>query len=191
MMSKTKVNTPAGNLLSAKDLADELERIACMGIEDLRGLWRSRYGQSPPEALTKDLSARALSHDLQEKALGGLSPKLRKRLMTIAAKGVVPARQMKIGSTILREHQGRVHQVVVVPDGFLWAGQTYASLSVIARKITGTRWNGLKFFGVGETLEEAQLQHAQKGQRCSSSGLIARDDVMQLPGASNKEELGS
>ena len=55
---------------------------------------------------------------------------------------------MKVGSVIVREYQGELHEVLVVPDGFCWRGEVYASLSTIARKITGTSWNGPRFFGL-------------------------------------------
>jgi hypothetical protein len=116
--------------------------------------------------------ARFLCHALQEEMLGGLNAKLRRRLTVIAHKGTVPARQLKIGSTILREYQGRVHEVVVVPDGFLWSGQTYASLSVIARNITGTSWNGPKFFGLGVASANKAQRHLTDSQ--SESELASR-----------------
>jgi hypothetical protein len=55
---------------------------------------------------------------------------------------------VKVGSIIVREYQGKLHEVVVVPGGFCWQGQVFASLSTIARKITGTSWNGPRFFGL-------------------------------------------
>jgi hypothetical protein len=61
---------------------------------------------------------------------------------------------VKVGSVIVREYQGELHEVLVVPGGFCWEGQVFASLSTIARKITGTSWNGPRFFGLrggGET----------------------------------------
>src|SRR5262249_40160033 len=61
------------------------------------------------------------------------------------------------GTILVREWQGRAHHVTVVDDGFLWNGRTYHSLSGIARAITGTNWNGPRFFGMremnGKTLE--------------------------------------
>ncbi len=63
-------------------------------------------------------------------------------------KGAAPMRHLKVGSVIVREYQGKVHEVMVVPDGFIWQGKVYASLSTIARKITGTSWNGPRFFGL-------------------------------------------
>ena len=58
---------------------------------------------------------------------------------------------------LIREHEGKRHEVIAVPGGFLWQGRTYESLSVIANKITGTRWNGPRFFGLrdrGQTEEQ-------------------------------------
>ena len=49
---------------------------------------------------------------------------------------------------LVREHDGALHQVTVVPDGFAWNGTTYDSLSAVARAITGTNWNGPRFFGL-------------------------------------------
>jgi hypothetical protein len=69
-------------------------------------------------------------------------------LAEISAKGGAPARRVKVGSVIVREHQGTVHEVMVVPDGFMWRGETYPSLSAIARKITGVSWSGPRFFGL-------------------------------------------
>jgi hypothetical protein len=55
---------------------------------------------------------------------------------------------VKVGSVIVREYQGELHEVLVVPGGFCWRGEVFGSLSIIARKITGTSWNGPRFFGL-------------------------------------------
>lgn len=62
--------------------------------------------------------------------------------------GTEPVRHLKIGSVIVREYEGKLHEVKVASGGFSWPGQTYSSLSTIARKITGTSWNGPRFFGL-------------------------------------------
>jgi hypothetical protein len=80
------------------DLDAELDRIAKLGVEDLRAVWRERRGQEPPEALSKDLIARALADWLQEKCFGGLAPHLRKFLASISEKGAGPVRRVKVGS---------------------------------------------------------------------------------------------
>lgn len=136
------------NLESSADLEKEVARIASLNKDDLRAFWRKTKGHGPPEALSKDLIARALAQVLQEACLGSLSPNLRKQLIGFANGQGENARYIKTGSVIVREYQGRLHEVVVVPDGFLWAGQTYRSLSTIALKITGTSWNGPRFFGL-------------------------------------------
>jgi Protein of unknown function (DUF2924) len=57
-------------------------------------------------------------------------------------------RRLKAGTVLVREYQGERHTVTVVPDGFIWQDGTYSSLSTIARAITGTTWNGPRFFGL-------------------------------------------
>jgi Protein of unknown function (DUF2924) len=57
-------------------------------------------------------------------------------------------RHLKVGTVMVREHQGATHEVMVVPGGFSWKEKTYPSLSAIAKGITGTSWNGPRFFGL-------------------------------------------
>ena len=145
------------------DLDAELDRIAKLGIEDLRALWRERRGQEPPEALSKDLIARALAHWLQEERLGGLASYLRKLLVSISEKSAEPVRRVKVGSVMVREYQDKLHEVLVVPDGFLWQGQVYTSLSTIALKITGTSWSGRRFFGLRDGGDPGPSSAATRG----------------------------
>jgi hypothetical protein len=129
-----------------------------MNIEELREMWRDKRKHEPPAALTKDLMARALAHRLQEERLGGLETPLRRLLATVAKKGSTPSRRLKIGSVIVREYQGKTQEVLVVPGGFCWEERIYPSLSTVALKITGTNWNGPRFFGLrgdGETARSA------------------------------------
>jgi hypothetical protein len=57
-------------------------------------------------------------------------------------------RRLKPGTVLVREYQGERHTVTVVPDGYVWRETTYPSLSTVARAITGTAWNGRRFFGL-------------------------------------------
>ena len=134
--------------IAVADLDAEVTRIAAMNIDALRQLWRERRGTSPPSSFTKDLLARALSFQLQEDCLGSLDPRLRRLLSQLATSSDRPVQRLKVGSVLVREYRREVHQVMVIPDGFCWRGVTYASLSTIARKITGTSWNGPRFFGL-------------------------------------------
>ncbi len=145
---------------AANEFDLELARIAAMDVNQLRAAWRRKRGGDPPEALSKDLIARALAHWLQEERLGGLDPHVRKLVGSLAKKNGAPIRHLKIGSVIVREYRGELHEVFVASDGFNWQGEIYASLSVIAKKITGTSWNGPRFFGLrgeaGRTQKDVQ-----------------------------------
>jgi hypothetical protein len=66
----------------------------------------------------------------------------------LARHGSSLRRQLKPGTVLVREYQGQRHTVTVAPDGFDWQGTTYASLSAIARAITGTAWSGPRFFAL-------------------------------------------
>lgn len=133
---------------SARDIEQAIVRIDVMTVEALRSEWRRVFGSDPPPAFSKDLLACALCHRLQERVLGGLNPTTARLLRSLSKPGVEPPRQVKAGSVIVREHKGVLHEVMVTPGGFCWRGETYASLSTIARKITGVSWNGPRFFGL-------------------------------------------
>jgi len=129
----------------------EIVRVRSLGLDALRTLWRVTFRSSPPPAFTKDLMARFLCWDIQEQAFGGLDPETAKHLDGLARgdkPGADRPRRLKPGTVLLREYQGERHTVTVVPNGYVWHETTYASLSVIARAITGTAWNGPRFFGL-------------------------------------------
>jgi hypothetical protein len=144
--SLTKTKSTAAN--AVVDLDAELDRIAAMSVEQLRKRWHERKPAKPQAALSKDLLARALAYEVQEDHLGGLSSAMGRLLGSILKNGAAPTRRLKAGSIIVREHAGVVHEVMVLPDGYLWNSKTYASLSVIARRITGVSWSGPRFFGL-------------------------------------------
>jgi Protein of unknown function (DUF2924) len=132
----------------AEALDAAITRVGAMNVDALRACWRETLGSDPPPAFAKDLLARAISYRLQEQALGGLNATTARLLRSLTNPGAEPPRQVKVGSVIVREHKGVVHEVLVVPGGFRWRGEAYASLSTIARKITGVSWNGPRFFGL-------------------------------------------
>jgi len=129
-------------------LHDELARLAAMPAAQLRAEWRQWFRCEPPIGFTRDLILRAIAHRLQEQRLGGLSFSQHQLLDRLGQGTAEPVRQLKVGTMLVREYQGVLHEVAVVPDGFHWQGRTYASLSTIARAITGTAWNGPRFFGL-------------------------------------------
>jgi len=128
----------------------EVDQVRSLGIDALRRRWRMMFGAVPPPGLTKDIIARMIAYRIQEEAFGGLDPKTAK-LLDRMARGEKPSelsRRLKPGTVLIREYNGERHTVTVVPDGFVWQGATYTSLSVIAKTITGTAWNGPRFFGL-------------------------------------------
>jgi Protein of unknown function (DUF2924) len=145
-LSCTSAAQPAS--APAEPLEVALARISGMTIAELRDYWRENFASDPPAAFSKDLLARAIGYRLQEQAFGSLSAPTGRLLQALAKPGTEPTRHIKVGSVLIREHQGVVHEVLVVPGGFCWQGKTYASLSTIAKTITGTGWNGPRFFGL-------------------------------------------
>ncbi len=132
----------------------QLDAIRDLDREALVARWRSIYGQPPPKGISRRLLQRAAAYAVQAKAYGGLKPKTRKTLLRIADGGddAEAPRASKPypvpGTRLLREWNGRTHQVDVTEDAFVWNGETYRSLSAVARAITGARWSGPRFFGL-------------------------------------------
>ena len=123
----------------------EIARIRALGLNELRTLWHSTFRAPPPLAFTKDLIARFICWHIQEQAFGGLDQKASK-LLDGLVRGDKPntdrSRRLKPGTVLVREYQGERHTVTVVSDGYVWRDDTYASLTTIARAITGTAWSG-------------------------------------------------
>jgi hypothetical protein len=120
--------------------------------KQLTELWRDLYKAAPPAAFTRDLLARGIAWRLQERALGGLSADARRIIGDSGQSGGSrrSVRVLKPGNRLVRRWRGRTYVVDVVDDGLAYDGERFASLSVIAGKITGTRWSGPKFFGLVE-----------------------------------------
>jgi hypothetical protein len=120
-----------------------------LDLEALRSAWRLRYGK-PPSLRSVDLVRRMLAWRLEVDAAGGLDGALADGLKVRGrAAGSAPALP-PVGARIAREWKGVVHEVAAIEGGYLYAGETFDSLSAIARKITGVRWNGPRFFGLRE-----------------------------------------
>jgi hypothetical protein len=139
----------------------ELDRLAIMPIVEFRVRYREAYRGDPPKAFGPDLLRRSIAHRIQEKAYGGLSRSAQRLLdqmmKACAAKPngkIVLPRRIKPGSVLIREWKGKSHRVMVMADGFAYDGETYTNLSEIAVLITGTRWNGPRFFGLRSKTEE-------------------------------------
>jgi hypothetical protein len=136
----------------------EIARLRDLDLAALRVEWRKQMRSAPPEFMKRDLLLRAFAYELQVKAFGGLdrsTAHLLDRLARAADPGGVLAtlrqRRLKPGTLLVREWAGEIHRVTVAESGFVWNEEIYKSLSEIARLITGTRWNGPRFFGLRES----------------------------------------
>jgi hypothetical protein len=165
----------------------EIDRVRSLGLDALRSLWRSTFGSSPPDGFSKDLVARFICWHIQEQPLGGLDPQTAKLLDGFAPGAeAAPPRRLKPGTVLVREYNAERHTVTVVPGGYVWREATYASLSTIARAITGTTWSGPRFFGLRNDPDRPQdsgtsREEARVGKtRSSRSG--RRDGISQDPG---------
>ena len=124
---------------------------------DLIERWIEAYGVAPPKGLSLRLLTLAAGYNDQVKAFGGLPQETQKRLGALAkpatAKTAKEARQAARpkavpGTRLMRTWRGKTHVVDVVETGVLYDGQTFGSLSEVARHITGARWSGPRFFGL-------------------------------------------
>ena len=140
--------------------ADDLEvlqglvALRDLSPDELRKEWRRLYRSQPPR-LSRDLLVRAIAYRIQELRYGGQSKATKRKLAALGKahqldeKIVVEgAREIRAGSRLMREWNGRTHIVTVEEEGFLYAGRRYRSLSAIARDITDARWSGPRFFGL-------------------------------------------
>lgn len=129
---------------------DEVEAavaaLAALGLEDLRSEWRRRYGEAP-RLRSADLLRRMLAWRIQEHALGGLDEGVHRLLN---GRTIAPSRgpRLQPGMRLVREFRGERHEALILAEGVSYRGGDYASLSEVARTITGVRWNGPRFFGL-------------------------------------------
>ena len=169
------------------DLKSGIDEIERLSLDDLRLRWRNATGRLAPAHLSRALLARLLAYRLQARAFGDLDQKSVRALqrwseslgsaankddsdsnaVTEPAQGPSATKRrasepliLRPGTLLTREWNGRMETVMVVADGFAWNGRTFASLSAVARAITGTKWNGHRFFGVRS---EDRAAHSGKG----------------------------
>jgi Protein of unknown function (DUF2924) len=149
-------NGPSGD--RGRHSTADIHGLDRLSRSELRALWSQELGEQPPATLGRDVLALGIAYARQERRQGGLTKSVAKELdrlfdrvlrddrtgLSAALNSPLPRR----GTILVREWQGTTHHVTVVDGGFLWSGRTYRSLSGIARAITGTNWNGPRFFGM-------------------------------------------
>jgi hypothetical protein len=153
-MARVKIGSAEAD---RKTLDVEIARLRDLDIAALRKHWHILFKQQAPAHLPRHLLFRVLAYRLQADHLGDLDSESRRLLDCSESPEKAGQRAVELGrrtaelrqGTVLgREWNGRMHRVVVLADGFAWNGKTYPSLSNVAFAITGTRWNGPRFFGL-------------------------------------------
>lgn len=144
---------------AADALSAEIARLSDLPIGDLRARWRTVFRKVPPPTLSRNLLFRTLAYRLQADRYGDLDAESRRILDSVkldgsgdTLKGVIadfrrPDWKLQSGTVLSREWKGKMHRVTITADGFSWENKAYKSLTQIAYAITGTRWNGPRFFG--------------------------------------------
>jgi len=158
---QTKLVTLKATRLS---LDDEIAHLRDLDLHSLRARWKSMLRQQPPSHLPRHLLFAVLAYRLQADELGDLDPVTARLLRQIATSGdplEVSRRtdefgrrraELKPGTILLRAWNAQAYRVMVVENGFAWNGKTYDSLSKVAFAITGTNWNGPRFFGLRDKI---------------------------------------
>jgi hypothetical protein len=125
-------------------IEDDLAALIALPAGELPREWQ-RICRSEPPRIAPDLLRRGIAYRLQERTIGKMSAPVARALAS--GKKATPA--IATGTRFVREWNGRTIDVHATPDGMLWEGRVYRSLSAIAREVTGVAWSGPRFFGVG------------------------------------------
>ena len=133
----------------------KVAKLQCMTLKELDEVWRSMFDHAP-EITSRKYMIGKIAYKIQEQVYGSLDVETENKMKACAkkteskTKGTTKPRKFcpMIGTKIVKEYRDKIHEVVVVNDGFSYEGTVYTSLSAIATEIAGTKWNGLKFFGV-------------------------------------------
>ena len=138
-----------------RELEREVARLRGLDIKALRARWHTVFRRRAPAHLPRHLLFRVLAYQLQADRLGDLddgTKRLFERPNSVASKRPAQRgrdkRDLRPGTLLVREWKGQLQRVMVLPEGFAWKDKTYPSLSKVAFAITGSRWNGPRFFGL-------------------------------------------
>jgi hypothetical protein len=162
-INRRGIGCPSDLIVPDDRIEIELAHLQTLGTDGLRARWRCAFGRTAPVHLPKPLLLRILAYRLQAERFGDLDPAIARLLDRVAREkgndrsASVPLTDrdaIKPGVVLVREWEGRLHRVMALADGYAWNGTTYQSLSHVARAITGTRWNGPRFFGLRAKRED-------------------------------------
>ena len=155
---------PIAKRATRLSLDHEIAHLRDLDLHGLRARWKSMFRQQPPSHLPRHLLFAVLAYRLQAGELGDLDPATVRLLRQVAIGGGIletsrrtdefgrKRAELKPGTILMREWNAQAHRVMVVDEGFAWHGKTYDSLSKVAFAITGTNWNGPRFFGLRDKI---------------------------------------
>ena len=138
--------------VSTEAVAAEIARLSGLPLKEIKAAWAAEFCRDVPKGMWRDLLLRTLAWRLQEKAFGGHDRTTLKLLEAYGQKraGDQRCQRLKTGTALIRDFGGVRRTVTIMPKGYVWQEKAYTSLSAIARIITGTNWNGPRFFGLRE-----------------------------------------
>ena len=150
----------SGRASTKTSISDEIAHLRGLDLKGLRLRWQSVFQRLPPDHLARHLLFAIIAYRIQADRLGDLDHETKQILDRTDAKDTgttVSTRlvsfdqkrtELTPGTVLVREWDRQSQRVMVTADGFAWNGQTYDSLSKVAFAITGTKWNGPRFFGM-------------------------------------------
>jgi len=151
---------------------DEIAHLRGLDLRGLHARWQSVFQRQAPTHLTRHLLFSIIAYQIQADRSGDLDHETKQVLDRTVAKETGPATSARLasfdqkrteltpGTVLMREWDRQSQRVMVMADGFAWNGQTYDSLSKVAFAITGTKWNGPRFFGLRDK-EDRSTTEAQ------------------------------
>jgi hypothetical protein len=159
-----------GRTSTQTSIEDEIAHLRGLNLKGLRSRWQGVFQRPAPAHLTQHLLFAVIAYRLQADHFGDLDHAIRQMLDGIATQEAGPALSARLasfdqkrtrltpGTVLVREWDRQSQRVMVLADGFAWNGQTYDSLTKVAFAITGTKWNGPRFFGLRDKEDRSSTE---------------------------------
>jgi hypothetical protein len=166
---------PGHRTLSQRQtIEDEIAHLRDLNLTALRARWLNEFCRSAPKHLTRHLLFRILAYKIQADRFGDLDAQTLKVIERARAGREKPSTVSQelvaldqrrfappAGTVLVREWDRKSHRVMVLAGGFAWNGKTFDSLSKVAHAITGTKWNGPRFFGLRDKQPHVDAREAE------------------------------
>ena len=159
-----------GRTSTRTSVEDEIAHLRGLDLKGLRSRWQTVFQRSAPAHLTRYLLFAVIAYRIQVDRYGDLDHATRQVLERTDSREARPAMSARLasfdqkrteltpGTVLVREWGRQAQRVMVMADGFAWNGQTYDSLSKVAFAITGTKWNGPRFFGLRDKEDRSTME---------------------------------